>query len=114
MNKAAKGTRIEKKAEDELKKQGYITWRVRRNKFANMDLWGLFDVCGWKKTWELYKPTFIFVQCKSNRADKKTINAVKEFKYSITDCCESEIRAEIWVWHDRNSPKKLKGWEIIR
>ena len=41
MNKTAKGTRIEKKAEDELKQQGYITWRVRRNKFANMELFAV-------------------------------------------------------------------------
>ena len=104
MNKTAKGTRIEKKAEDTLKQQGYITWRVRRNKFANMDMFQLFDVvavcCG--------GAYMRFIQVKSNRVDKKTVDTIRLF--GLPDDCYKEI----WVWHDRNSPKKLRGWEIIR
>ena len=106
MKKTAKGTRNEKRCEDELKRLGYITWRVRRNKFANMDWMGIWDVCGWHRD----NHQFLFVQCKSNRVDKKTMRIVIGSNEHLPLNCFSQV----WVWHDRNSPKKMKGWEIIR
>ena len=98
MKKTGKGTRNEKKCEDELKRVGFVTWRVRRNRFANMDFLGLFDTVGWLPS----KSSMLFVQVKSNRADKKTKQAIDDFNEKAPVGCY----AQVWVWVDR------KGWEI--
>ena len=97
MKRTSKGTRNEKKCEDALKEEGYVTWRVRRNRFANMDMFGLFDVVAWdKKNANIY-----FIQVKSNRFDKKILKDITEFNANSPVGC----RGYVWVWIDR------KGWE---
>ena len=100
MKRTGKGTRNEKKCEDTLKEIGYITWRVRRNRFANMDMFGLFDVVGWDRG----RADILFVQVKSNRVDKKTLDNIKDFNIHSPVGCHGEA----WVWIDR------KGWEIYQ
>lgn len=98
VNAAAKGTRNEKRCEDALKHEGYLTWRVRRNRFANMDMFGLFDVVGWSPA----SATLRFIQVKSNRVDSKTMEKVAEADFNMPIGCT----AEVWVWVDG------RGWKI--
>ena len=98
MNKVAKGARNEKRCEDELKSRGYTTWRTRRARYLNLDMFGLFDVVGVSKD----GAHMLFVQVKSNRFDKKQYEAISEFKLpSITS------RKEMWVYMDgRKNPAR--------
>jgi hypothetical protein len=97
IKKTGKGTRNEKRCEDDLRGQGLVTWRVRRNRFANMDMFGLFDVVGWdQKRKELW-----FIQVKSNRVDKKTLENVRLATFGMPEGC----LCQVWVWKDR------QGWE---
>lgn len=91
MKKVAKGQRIEKACEDELKKQGYLTWKTIRVRYQNLDLFGLFDVMGLAADGS----HLIFVQCKSNRCDGKTRDAVAKLK--MPEDCQKWI----WIWKDR-------------
>jgi hypothetical protein len=96
MKTTSKGTRNEKRCEDELIERGYVTWRVRRTQFGSMDMFGLFDVAGWHR--KLKK--FMFIQVKSNRSDKKVRESIKAAQADMPANCS----AELWVWIDR------KGW----
>ena len=81
MNKTAKGTRNEKKCEDDLIEAGYTTWRTNRNKYLNLDMFGLFDCCGCSKDGS----HMIFVQVKSNRCSKAVKESIREFKMKFFD-----------------------------
>jgi len=91
VNKVNKGYRIEKACEDELKAKGYTTWKTIRIQYQNLDLFGIFDVCGVSADGS----HMVFIQCKSNRCDNKTRDAIKAFK--MPEYCEKWI----WVWKDR-------------
>ena len=96
INTVAKGTRKEKACEDELKKEGYITWRVIRSKWHSLDLFGLFDVCGLASDGS----HLLFIQTKSNRCDTKTRDAIANLKMP------PNCRKEIWIWKDRKYWRK--------
>ena len=86
-----KGYRIEKACEDELKTEGYFTWKTIRVQYQNIDLFGLFDVLGLASDGSHLK----FIQCKSNRCDNKTREAINNLKMP------KSCRKEIWIWKDR-------------
>lgn len=94
MNKVAKGTRIEKRAADELKEQGYIVWKTIRVQYQNIDLFGLFDVVALHPKGEHIK----FIQVKTNRANNKAREAIMKLKMP-PNCIK-----EMWIWIDH------KGW----
>ena len=94
MNTTAKGSRQEKKCSDYLEQLGYIVWKTYRNKFQNLDMFGLFDVVALHPRGCALR----FIQVKSNRCDKKTRDKIKAFK--LPKFCHKEI----WIWKDR------KGW----
>lgn len=91
INKVAKGTRKEKACEDELKKQGYTTWRVIRTKWHSLDLFGLFDVAGLASDGS----HIVLIQTKSNRCDSVSRDAIQALKVP------PNVRKEIWIWKDR-------------
>ena len=91
INTSAKGTRKEKACEDVLKKAGYITWRKIRTKYWNLDIFGLFDVCGLASDGS----HVLFIQTKSNRCDAKSRDAIQALKVP------PGFRKEIWIWKDR-------------
>ena len=98
MNRTAKGTRNEKKCEDELIERGYTTWRTFRSKYRQLDLFDIFDVCGVSADGS----HMLFIQVKSNKCDKSVRDKISVFK--MPDCCHKEV----WIWIDR------KGWEKER
>ena len=89
-NAVGKGHRIEKLCADELKEKGYIIWKTLRVKYQNIDLFGLFDVVALHPKGD----HLLFIQCKSNRADNKTRDAVKALKMP------SNCQKWIWIWKD--------------
>ena len=91
INAGAKGCRIEKACEDELRAEGYITWKAIRAQYQNIDIFGLFDVVGVAPDGSHMR----FIQCKSNRCDSKTREAVKSIR--MPRACEKWI----WIWKDR-------------
>ena len=93
-NTVKKGYRTEKRCADELKEQGYIIWKTIRVKFQNIDLFGLFDVVALHPQGE----HILFIQCKTNRADNKMRDAIRDLKMPRS------CRKEMWIWKDR------KGW----
>jgi len=90
-NKVKKGYRVEKACADALKEEGYVIWKTIRVQYQNIDLFGLFDVVALHPEGEHIK----FIQCKSNRVDNKTRDAIKAFK--MPPSCEKWI----WIWKDR-------------
>jgi hypothetical protein len=91
------GTMNEKRCEDELTSYGYRTWRTRRQRFGNMDMFGLFDVVG------CHNNPYVamrFVQVKTNRVDAKTIKTIKDFKMPV-GCYK-----EVWVWKSKEEKWK--------
>jgi len=94
IKKITKGYRKEKLCEDELKAQGYITWKTIRHKFLNIDLFGLFDVLGLAPDGS----HLLFVQVKSNRCDNEMRDRIRALK--MPPSC----RKELWIWKDR------RGW----
>ena len=108
MSKVAKGKRAEKRCADELKAQGYHTWKTIRHQFLNIDFLGVFDVVGLAGDGSHMR----FIQVKSNRpADKKTRQAIEDMKMP------SSCYKEIWVWYDYKKFDRIvcteKGWEPI-
>lgn len=91
ISKVKKGHRVEKTCADQLKAEGYIIWKTIRVQYQNIDLWGLFDVVALHPQGE----HILFIQCKSNRVDNKTRDAVKALK--MPQSCQKWI----WVWKDR-------------
>ena len=91
VNKVKKGYRVEKACADVLKEEGYIIWKTIRVQYQNIDLFGLFDVVALHPAGEHIK----FIQCKSNRVDNKTRDAIKALKMPLS--CEKWI----WIWKDR-------------
>lgn len=94
MSKVSKGNRQEKRCEDDLKAKGYVTWKTRRVQYANIDIFGLFDVVALHPEGKCIR----FIQVKSNRCDKPTRVAIQNLL--MPKCCSKEI----WIWKD------YKGW----
>lgn len=94
MDRVKKGYRTEKRCADELKAQGYLIWKTIRTKYGSIDLFGLFDVVALHPQGE----HLIFIQCKTNRADNKTRDAIRSLKMP------PKCRKEMWIWKDQ------KGW----
>ena len=93
-NVVRKGKRIESMCADELRAKGFNVWQSVRVKYRNLDLWGLFDIAAQDpKTGEN-----MLIQCKSNRCDTETRDAVRKFKVP------EDVQKWIWIWKDR------KGW----
>lgn len=90
---AGVGTTNEKRCEDELIRRGYTTWRVRRTRFGNMDMFGLFDVVGVLADGTRMK----FVQVKTNRVEGKVKTAIAAFPMPLT--CDKEV----WVWKTKEA-----------
>lgn len=99
MDKGKKGLNTEKKCANELKGQGYTVWKTMRVRFANIDLWGLFDVVAVHPEGE----HILFIQCKTNAlpspAQRQAIRALK-----LPENCEKWA----WIWYDR------KGWRKVK
>lgn len=96
MNTVAKGRRNEQRCEDFFKSIGYHTWRTFRNRYHDLDMFGLFDVVALHPDGK----KMLFIQVKSNKCDKKTKDAIRAIK--LTPNCEKWV----WIWHDR------KGWTM--
>jgi Holliday junction resolvase-like predicted endonuclease len=94
MNKTAKGTRVEKICADELKAQGYITWKTIRHRFLKIDLFGLFDVVALHPAGE----HLLFIQVKSTRVDNEMRDRVRKLRMPAV--CQK------WIW----IRKDRKGW----
>jgi hypothetical protein len=94
INKIAKGYRKEKRCSDELKAEGYITWKTIRHKFLNIDIFGLFDVVALHPQGLHIR----FIQVKSNKVDSLTRDNIKALK--MPKFCIKEI----WVFKDN------QGW----
>ena len=94
MKRVSKGYRVEKRCADELKAQGYLVWKTIRVRYCNIDLWGLFDIAALHPQGE----HILFIQCKTNRADNKSRQAIMKLK--MPPSCKKET----WIWVDR------KGW----
>lgn len=91
MSRVAKGKRKEKACEDELKAEGYLTWKTIRHKFLNIDLFGLFDVVGLHPGGEHIR----FIQVKSNRMPQADRDRIKALRMPAGCIKES------WIWKDR-------------
>ena len=94
MKPSRKGTRIEKRCADELKAEGYLTWKTIRVQYQNIDVFGLFDVLGLAEDGS----HLLMIQCKSNRCDNKLRDKIRALKVP------PRIKKEIWIWKDR------RGW----
>lgn len=106
INKNKKGYRIEKMCEDELKEQGYKTWKTIRHRFLRIDLFGLFDVVGLAADGSHLR----FIQCKSGYCPNEVKNKIRELKMP------SVCKKEVWMYFDaRKTGGKRHGWtkEII-
>lgn len=97
MSNVHTGTVNEKRCEDALKAEGYRTWRTRRQKFGNMDMFGLFDVVGCH-----YNPFIAmrFIQVKTNYCPPKYIRAIEDF-HMPAGCFK-----EVWVWMSESATWK--------
>lgn len=94
MNKIKKGYRVEKRCADELKAQGYLIWKTIRVAYCNIDLWGLFDIAALHPKGE----HILFIQCKSERADNKMRDQLRDLK--LPPGCQKWL----YIWKER------KGW----
>lgn len=95
MDTAAKGSRNEKRCENDLIKEGYAVEKVKRVKFGRRDFFGLFDCIA------INGERVRLIQVKSNRrADRKTRQAISAFR------CPSQCFKETWTWIDRQGWKK--------
>ncbi len=104
MSNRAKGNRTERRAVEELEKQGWLVYRVKgSSKFnKNVDIFGLFDILAISKIH--YDQHRLWIQVKTNR--KIYGKALKPFlKFKIKYCDEGDL-VQIWSWFDR------KGWSI--
>ena len=91
VNTVAKGGRIERACELELVKEGYYTWKPAKTTYGKKDIFGLFDVIAVAEDGSCLR----LIQCKSNRCDSETREAIKNFK--MPKSCEKWI----WIWKDR-------------
>lgn len=106
INRVKKGYRIEKMCEDELKSQGYLTWKTIRVKFQNIDLFGLFDIMALASDGSHIR----FVQCKSTYCSSEVKEMIANLKMP-RNCSK-----EIWMYFDKRKSGKRQGWtkEIIQ
>lgn len=92
----AKGTRNERRCENDLIAAGYVTWRVTRHRFQNMDMFGIFDVVAVAGDGS----HLVFIQVKSNRCDRKTKTRM-ELLLLPPGCIK-----QVWIWIDQHGWKK--------
>lgn len=108
INKVNKGYRIEKRCEEELQAEGYITWKTIRVKFQNIDFFSLFDVVGLSVDGTHLR----FIQVKTGYCPNKVKEEIRNL--AMPECCVKEI----WQWFDdrKKTTKKQAGWlkEIIQ
>ena len=106
INKVNKGYRIEKRCEDELRDEGYLTWKTVRVKFLSIDLFGLFDVLGLHSDGTHFR----FIQCKSGYCPNSVKDEIRRMKMP-----PNSIK-EVWQWFDKRGTGKQSGWlkEIIK
>ena len=98
MSNVHTGTVNEKRCEDLLIEMGYRTWRTRRQRFGNMDMFGLFDVVGLyesKDAQSLLLPHLLFIQVKTNYCPPKVKEAIRSLH--MPPRCHKQV----WVWKDR-------------
>ena len=93
----AKGVRTEKKARQELERQGYICEQKNWSRCAGKDFWNTFDIIG------LRMGEVIAVQVKTNESHKKAVLA--HFN-AIVGHIPASWKCEVWIWRDR------KGWKF--
>ena len=105
--------RAERRAEQELQKEGWLTYRVKGSTKFNkrVDMFGLFDIFALSifietidDEWQFddTTPRRKYVQIKCN--SKPNLKPYKEFKEYY---CDENDSVEIWIWYDR------KGWKKI-
>jgi len=106
INKVNKGYRIEKRCQDELQEEGYITWKTIRVKFQSLDLFGLFDVLALSDDGTHLR----FIQCKSGYCPNKVKEQIRDLNMPDTAI------KEVWQWFDARGTGKQSGWlkEIIK
>jgi Holliday junction resolvase len=86
----AKGQRTERKAVEELEKQGYLVYRVKGSTKFNkdVDIFSLFDIL-------CVKPNESrLIQVKTNQ--KPPLEPYNKFSQTYP-----QFKCEVWVWKDR-------------
>jgi len=82
-----KGTRVEKLCSDELKTDGYLTWKTIRVRYQNIDLFCLFDVAALHPDGN----ELLLIQCKSTRCDNGTRRKIAKLK------TPAGVKNMIWI-----------------
>lgn len=90
MNAVERGRQSEKLCEDYLKDMGYATWRTRRTRYKNLDMFGRFDVVGCRPG------RMRMVQVKTTRCSKADKERVLAFRTL------NGVTREVWVWDKKN------------
>lgn len=94
MDKAGKGSRNEKRCENDLIKEGYAVEKVKRVKWNKQDFFSLWDVLA------INGKQLRCIQVKSNRGvSKEWRKRAEDFK------CPLFCSKEIWIMYD------YKGWK---
>ena len=101
MSSRSKGFKAERKAEQELQSQGYLTYRVKGSTRWNreVDMFGLFDILAIKKTGDVQRRVWLQVKC--NR--KPTLKPYIDFRDKY---CSGADSIQLWVWVDRKGFQK--------
>ena len=98
--------RSERKAEQELKSQGWLVYRVKGStKFnKNVDIFGLWDILAIKKISPNLSRTsetaIVLIQVKTNK--KPTLKPFKAFAQKYPD-----IECMIWIYKDRKEKEVI-------
>ena len=115
MNTRAKGMRAERRAEKELKEEGWLIARAKGSTKYNksVDFFGLFDIIALRETDSLkilvlgnytiskgVRRKYIQIKCNY----KPSLKPYKKFNEKY---CDENDSVEIWIWYDR------KGWKKI-
>lgn len=126
MSNRSRGMAIERKAQLELIKEGYLVQRAPPSYRWNRqtDLLGYFDLMAFIKgvAYPESKPTNVYNACKTrliqikmNRLpDKKWIENATKLRdtYFITGFF-NRTSVEWWTWWSRGKRKNKKGWEKV-
>ena len=115
MSNVSRGQKKETIARKMLEEEGWICWRTIRLRFLNLDLWGLFDLCGWRKHERKY------VQVKSSKVglgaaameaiiSTKGVEGISIREFEETTNANESV--ELWIyeagrWKGRGKNKKF-------